>query len=415
MRDHLKVLTCFLLLFTAFSLHVPTCEAITKTGASAPPLHIAKLLQAPPGTRLDWSSLKGRTVVLEFWATWCGPCVASIPHLNQLAASLDPHKFVFLSIDDEDAAVVEAFLKKRKIAGWVGLDPAAATFKEFGVNARPVAIVVDRFGKIASVTTSDKLTEAILIAIASKEATSTALKASSKADHPATKSAAVPVLAPHSDPDPLFELSIRPSTRHEDGFGMMHSSDGKRWGYTGVDSRFLLSQAYSIPSDRINFEDREPDEKYDFSAGRGDLDPDTFSRIVQTALPPALGLRVTEETTSQKVLALTLRGDSANTLQKADSTEASYITFKDGKLLISNSSLKQVAEVLEGHLKAVVINKTGLDGRYDADLDIPSDDAKGIATAFSAAFGIELSPELANVETLKVRHNSSTKQFSRQR
>jgi uncharacterized protein (TIGR03435 family) len=78
-------------------------------------------------------------------------------------------------------------------------------------------------------------------------------------------------------------------------------------------------------------------------------------------------------------------------LQKADSTEASYITFKDGELLISNSSLKQIADVLEGHLKEVVIDKTGLDGRYDAELDLPSDDAKGITTAFGTAFCIGLS------------------------
>lgn len=107
----------------------------------------------------------------------------------------------------------------------------------------------------------------------------------------------------------------------------MHSTDGKRWGYTGVDSMFLLSQAYSIPSDRIKFEDRRPGDRYDFSADRGDLDPDAFSRIVRTVLPPALGLHVTEETMSQTVLVLKLRGEPLKTLQRADSTEATYITF----------------------------------------------------------------------------------------
>ena len=59
-------------------------------------------MQAPAGSKADWASLKGKVVVLEFWATWCSPCVASLPHLNQLVESLDPAKFQFISIDDED-------------------------------------------------------------------------------------------------------------------------------------------------------------------------------------------------------------------------------------------------------------------------------------------------------------------------
>jgi uncharacterized protein (TIGR03435 family) len=405
MRHRMNVPTRSILLFSAFFLGLPACHAVSETGTSAPPLHIAKLLQAPPGTRLDWTSFKGKTVVLEFWATWCGPCVASIPHLNQLAASLDPHKFVFISIDDEDPAVVEGFLHKRKMAGWVGLDSNAATFKAFGVDARPATIVVDGFGKIASVTTSDKLTEENLIALANKRPSSPAPKVISKPSNSTTTSQGITTPAAQRDLDPLFELSIRPSTRRQNDFGMMHSTNGKRWGYMGVDSMFLLSHAYSIPSDRIEFEEGQPNDRYDFAADRGDLDPDAFYRMMQTALPSALGQRVTEERMTQTVLVLRLKGNSVKTLQEADSTEASYITFKDGKLLISNSSLKQIADVLEGHLKEVVIDKTGLDGRYDAELDLPSEDAKGITTAFGTAFDIGFSPELAEVSVLKVHQS----------
>src|SRR5262249_33930918 len=54
-------------------------------GDNPPQLGLETILQAPAGTEATWASLKGKVVVLEFWATWCGPCIAAIPHLNEMA------------------------------------------------------------------------------------------------------------------------------------------------------------------------------------------------------------------------------------------------------------------------------------------------------------------------------------------
>src|SRR5271156_1919427 len=88
-------------------------QALPAKGTPAPPLTTIKLLQAPTGARTDWNSLRGKVVVLEFWAPWCAPCIASLPHLNQLVEALDPARFQFISIDDEDPKVVQTFLAKK--------------------------------------------------------------------------------------------------------------------------------------------------------------------------------------------------------------------------------------------------------------------------------------------------------------
>jgi thiol-disulfide isomerase/thioredoxin len=67
-----------------------------------PEVELSQLLQAPAGTQPVLSALRGKAVVIEFWATWCGPCVTEIPHLNELVEQVKGKPVVFLSVTDEE-------------------------------------------------------------------------------------------------------------------------------------------------------------------------------------------------------------------------------------------------------------------------------------------------------------------------
>src|SRR5882724_1084408 len=69
-----------------------------KAGTAAPDLGLTAVLQSPDGTNADWASLKGKVVVLEFWATWCAPCIAVQPHLNELTDEFKDKSVQFISI-----------------------------------------------------------------------------------------------------------------------------------------------------------------------------------------------------------------------------------------------------------------------------------------------------------------------------
>lgn len=94
-------------------------------------------------------SLRGKVVVLEFWATWCGPCRISIPHLVKLNDEYGSKGVVLVSLTDEDRveAKIDAFMADMKMDYIVGT--GSDTHIDYGVNGIPTAFVIDRAGKIA--------------------------------------------------------------------------------------------------------------------------------------------------------------------------------------------------------------------------------------------------------------------------
>ncbi len=133
-----------------------------RVGTPAPEPGIEGLRNAPAGAVATLEALRGRVVVLEFWATWCGPCVAAIPHLNELVAELSGESVVFLSITDESPDVVEGFLAGHPIDGWVGLDGDGSSFDAYGIHGVPVTVVIDGDGVVVAVTHPASLTAGII-------------------------------------------------------------------------------------------------------------------------------------------------------------------------------------------------------------------------------------------------------------
>jgi thiol-disulfide isomerase/thioredoxin len=132
-----------------------------KVGDAAPPMKIAKWVKGKPVT----SFAKGKVYVVEFWATWCGPCKQSIPHLTELAKKYkDKVTFSGISVwehqaDEKDTAYMAAVDKFVKDMGDnmnynVGIDGPEKTMAKTwmmaaGENGIPSAFVIGKDGKIA--------------------------------------------------------------------------------------------------------------------------------------------------------------------------------------------------------------------------------------------------------------------------
>jgi peroxiredoxin/outer membrane lipoprotein-sorting protein len=98
------------------------------------------------------SALKGSVVVLDFWATWCPPCRASLPHLDELNKEMGPKGVKVFAVNlEEDKDAVKKFIDTTKLTTGVLLDSTGATAQAYGASAIPQTVVVGKDGKVAKV------------------------------------------------------------------------------------------------------------------------------------------------------------------------------------------------------------------------------------------------------------------------
>jgi len=118
---------------------------VVSAAASGDLPHVTRL----DGSALDPAALSGKVVVVNFWATWCVPCVQEIPGFNKVNRDYAAKGVVVLgvSMDEEGAALVRPFLKKHPMDYTVALGSETVS-KQYGLGeSYPVTLVFDRTGK----------------------------------------------------------------------------------------------------------------------------------------------------------------------------------------------------------------------------------------------------------------------------
>ena len=368
-------------LFAALLVAPLSLFAFPEKGTPAPPLDPVQLLQAPAGSRTDWASLKGKVVVLDFWATWCSPCVASIPHLNQLVESLDPAKFQFISIDDEDQKAVQAFLAKKKMAGWVGVDTSGGTFAWYGMTAiRGVTIIVDGNGRIVAATEIDTVSASDLQAVA--DGRSVAFRPAEEIVTSRGESAG------NIAAQPLFAVSVSKAATDAKVSQINHPPTGTD--FLGNDADGLMTNAFSAFENRYVLKDPLPEGRYDLRMNFVGVPQSAMDSAVQQAVLSALHVQIQPKTVTRNAYILRATDASKKLLSSSASTHKVKRGYWHGIYILMNGTMDDLAYVLATGLENPVINQTGIDGTFDARFKITGSDVDSLNAALKSNLGLEL-------------------------
>ena len=107
------------------------------------------ILPTLAGESVDLKALRGKVVLVNFWAVWCPPCRKEMPSMNRLAASLGGKPFIILGVNaGDEPAAIHAFMDKVPVEFPIVMDAEGVSLKAWRAFVFPTSYVVDKQGRL---------------------------------------------------------------------------------------------------------------------------------------------------------------------------------------------------------------------------------------------------------------------------
>jgi uncharacterized protein (TIGR03435 family) len=374
---------CAVLLAAIASLSAPAAAA-----PKAPALKLAAVQNAPVAKLGSLAELKGKVIFLEFWATWCAPCVAGIPHMNRVIEAVKGEPVVFLSVTDEPADMIAAFRKTHEMKAWVGIDEPGAVLKAYHVESRPAGYLIGKDGALLASIFPDDLKE---------KDVRDALAGTFKPRPVAWQGSAKPAKADGAAKGKTyFEARVSAASGKP---GMEESPEGLE--ATSMDFASSVAWIWGVEPDQVLI-DTPPVSAFNFTLKTTPEGFDEGRAALRSAVQSAFAVRVEPEKqeTDAFLLALSTAAGAPRPKAGAEGARSGLMAYGGGRLL-GKVSMAEAARALWTSLGKPVIDDTGLKGEYGFDLEWNRGDRAALDAAL-AAQGLVLVPGRRPVEFLRV-------------
>ncbi len=364
-----------LLVLLALSILCTSCQGKQnlEVGGKTPQIKISKWLGNEP-------SLNGKLVVIDFWFINCAPCVASIPHLNDLVAQYKNEKVAFLAVTDDSQKKVEDFQRKRKIKmeSFIGLDPNGKLERKFGVEAFPQSYIIAANGTLLWSGSPLLLSTALLdkfLGTTKSSLTSKVAEYSSEKEH----------------------LIIRKTTRQSGGNKLDGPSEKQRRSvFLGNTISQFISAVSPFEESRIVVNEEISTLRYDITHEDFDYDSDltSYYENLLTRVLEALDISSKTEDSSTEGLAI----------EVADAAKLRRHKTSKQRLMINDNSIKgaitiqRLAREIEKRHGQFVQFDSSDDQRYNFDIDLT--EMTKFSGILQSKYGLTLSSQKITLQKL---------------
>ena len=389
-------LLSLILLFTfLFNSHAQTSVALD---APAPEIKITEWIKNIP----DNKSLEGKAIVLEFWATWCGGCIAAVPHLNQLKAQFDPKEVLFLSMTDESPEKIERVLKRINFETAVVCDQSKTTHMGYGENGEPLTaipktILIDKKGIVQWIGVPTLLDQSMIeklivgekipMKMEKKEETKVTISTVKKNVKKEVRIEEIP--GANSNTLDIWEAT--------EEYKVSKKFKGEMT-YTNLNLKEIYEKIFNVGANQVDIPADLQDKKYSFTYISKGADQYNLEILEQKILD-YLNLSKTEEGASEAGVNLTVVDKSK--LESALETRFSTISDADDKMLIYGVRLKEFERHINAKMQSNYKFDSDLEGKYDFILNVKDQEALQESLK---SYGISSSASSMEVKKIKLMY-----------
>jgi peroxiredoxin len=135
--------------YSAWGMPDPPADLQWVPAQDRTPADLSVELKNLDGTKFTLEAFRNKVVIVNVWATWCGPCKEEMPSIAELYNKLHAKGFEIIAVTNDNARKVRNFLKQKQFPFSIVLDPKDKFFQRFRVDRVPTTLVIDTAGKLA--------------------------------------------------------------------------------------------------------------------------------------------------------------------------------------------------------------------------------------------------------------------------